>query len=36
MVASLNSSDMCPEEYLKAEQDSSIKHEYRREFSFLQ
>jgi Uma2 family endonuclease len=29
MVASLNSSYMSPEAYLKAEQDSLIKHEYR-------
>lgn len=29
MVAHLNSSYMSPEEYLKAEQDSSVKHEYR-------
>jgi Uma2 family endonuclease len=29
MVVSLNSSYMSPEEYLKAEQDSLIKHEYR-------
>lgn len=29
MVAHLNFSYMSPEEYLKAEQDSSIKHEYR-------
>ncbi|MBW4550126.1 MAG: Uma2 family endonuclease [Aphanocapsa sp. GSE-SYN-MK-11-07L] len=29
MIASLNSSYMPPEEYLKAEQDSLIKHEYR-------
>jgi Uma2 family endonuclease len=29
MVASLNSGHLSPEEYLKAEQDSPIKHEYR-------
>jgi Uma2 family endonuclease len=30
MVSSLNSGPMSPEEYLKAEQGSSIKHEYQR------
>jgi Uma2 family endonuclease len=34
MVASLNSGHMSPEEYLEAEQDSLIKHEYREGFVY--
>jgi Uma2 family endonuclease len=34
MVSSLSSGPMSPEEYLKAEQDSLIKHEYQRELVY--